>query len=177
MFGLLPQAPQLHVERRQIDAATGQVTLRVRSTQTLGHCPVCRCPTWRSHSRYTRTVADLPWAHYCVVFQLRRHVVLSSPKSRKTQNPSGDHALLSSRRSDVIEQLQIAGLSPSSLKIATDLRVYQAVRTAFLIRFIPSRNPRAPVFDKYPPCLMLRSVCQAQPPVTGEVFKCRAEWT
>lgn len=60
LLSLLPQAPQLHAERRQIDAATGQVTLRVRSTQTLGHCLVCRCPMWRSHSRYTRTVADLP---------------------------------------------------------------------------------------------------------------------
>jgi transposase len=67
---LLPQAPLLHLETWQIDTTTGQVTLRVQSTQTLMHCPVCRFPTRRIHSRYTRTVADLPWAEYRVVLQL-----------------------------------------------------------------------------------------------------------
>jgi transposase len=67
---LLPQAPLLHLETWQIDTATAQVTLHVQSTQTRVHCPVCRCPTRRIHSRYWRTVADLPWAHYRVVLQL-----------------------------------------------------------------------------------------------------------
>jgi transposase len=67
---LLPQAPLLHLETWQIDTTTGQVTLRVQSTQTLMHCPVCRFPTRRIHSRYSRTVADLPWAEYRVVLQL-----------------------------------------------------------------------------------------------------------
>jgi transposase len=67
---LLPQAPLLHLETWQIDTTTGQVTLRVQSTQTLMHCPVCRFPTRRIHSRYMRTVADLPWAEYRVVLQL-----------------------------------------------------------------------------------------------------------
>jgi transposase len=67
---LLPQAPLLRLETWQIDTASAQVTLRVQSTQTRGHCPVCRCPTRRIHSRYTRTVADLPWAHCRVVWQL-----------------------------------------------------------------------------------------------------------
>ena len=42
----------------------------MHSTQTRVHCPVCRFPTRRIHSRYPRTVADLPWAHYRVVWQL-----------------------------------------------------------------------------------------------------------
>jgi transposase len=53
-----------------MDAATAQVTLQVKSTQVRVHCPVCRFPTRRIHSRYRRTVADLPWAHYRVVLQL-----------------------------------------------------------------------------------------------------------
>jgi transposase len=57
---LLPQAPLLHLETWQIDTATAQVTLRVQSTETLVHCPVCQFPTRRIHSRYTRTVSDLP---------------------------------------------------------------------------------------------------------------------
>jgi transposase len=71
LSGLLPHAPLLHLETWQIDTTTAQVTLRVQSTQTRGNCPVCRCPTRRIHSHYTRTVADLPWAHYRVVLQLR----------------------------------------------------------------------------------------------------------
>ena len=71
LSGLLPHAPLLHLETWQLDTATAQVTLRVPSRQTLMHCPVCRFPTRRIHSRYTRTVADLPWAHYRVVLQLR----------------------------------------------------------------------------------------------------------
>jgi transposase len=68
---LLPQVSPLLLETWQIDTATAQVTLRVQSTQTWVHCPVCRFPTWRIHSRYTRTVADVPWAHYRVLWQLR----------------------------------------------------------------------------------------------------------
>ncbi len=59
---LLPQAPLLHLETWHLDTTTAQLTLRVQSTQTLVHCPVCRFPTRRIHSRYARTVADLPWA-------------------------------------------------------------------------------------------------------------------
>jgi transposase len=67
---LLPQASLLHLETWHIDTTATRLTLRVQSTQTLEHCPVCRFPTRRIHSRYQRTVADLPWAHYRVVLQL-----------------------------------------------------------------------------------------------------------
>ena len=70
LSSLLLQAPLLHLETWQVDTTTAQVTLRVQSTQTWVHCPVCRFPTRRIHSHYTRTVADLPWAHYHVVLQL-----------------------------------------------------------------------------------------------------------
>jgi transposase len=34
-------------------------------------CPVCSVPAEHIHSRYTRTLADLPWAAYRVRLQLR----------------------------------------------------------------------------------------------------------
>jgi transposase len=43
----------------------------VRSTQTSVPCPLCAIPARRLHSHYARTLADLPWAHYCVRLQLR----------------------------------------------------------------------------------------------------------
>ena len=60
----------LHLETWHLDEAAAQLTLRVSSTQTLVHCPVCRFPTRRLHRCYRRTLADLPWAHYRVVLPL-----------------------------------------------------------------------------------------------------------
>ena len=51
LSSLLPQTPLLHLETWQMDPATAQLTLRVRSTITQVHCPVCRFPTRRTHSR------------------------------------------------------------------------------------------------------------------------------
>jgi len=68
---LLPTTPQLRLDTWHMDALTTQLTLRVTSTQALVHCPICRFPTRRVHSRYVRTVADLPWASWRVVLHLQ----------------------------------------------------------------------------------------------------------
>ena len=68
---LLPDATPLHLDAWQMDSEEGLLTLLVTSMQTLVYCPVCRFPTRRIHSRYVRTVADLPWARWRVVLQLR----------------------------------------------------------------------------------------------------------
>ena len=67
---LLPDGSPLHLETWSLDAVALQLTLRITSTQPLVHCPVCRFPTRRIHSRYRRTVADLPWAQVRVMLQL-----------------------------------------------------------------------------------------------------------
>jgi transposase len=53
-----------------MDDAEKRLTLHVTSTQALVHCPVCRFPTRRIHSRYVRRVADLPWGAWRVVLHL-----------------------------------------------------------------------------------------------------------
>jgi transposase len=68
---LLPDVSLLHLDAWHMDDTTTQLTLRVTSTQALVHCPVCRFPTRRIHSRYVRTVADLPWGPWHVVLDLR----------------------------------------------------------------------------------------------------------
>jgi transposase len=68
---LLPKSPSLHVETWHVDEATSQLTLCLTSTPPWGYCPRCRCPTRRVHSRYERTVTDLPWAHLRVRLHLR----------------------------------------------------------------------------------------------------------
>jgi transposase len=67
----LPATPPLHLDTWHLDDPTTQLTLQVTSMQALVHCPVCRFPTRRMHSRYIRTVADLPWGPWRVVLQLR----------------------------------------------------------------------------------------------------------
>ena len=68
---MLPDAATLALDAWQVDAAAAQITLRVRSTQTCVSCPLCATPARRIHSRYDRTLADLPWANYRVCLQLR----------------------------------------------------------------------------------------------------------
>src|SRR5438128_7860914 len=61
----------LRLEACDVDDTTAQLTLLVRSTQAYVPCPLCALPARRIHSRYTRTLADLPWAQYRVRLQLR----------------------------------------------------------------------------------------------------------
>jgi len=68
---LLPDATTLRLDACHVDTTAAQITLRVRSTPTRVPCPLCDTPARRIHSRYDRTLADLPWADYRVRLQLR----------------------------------------------------------------------------------------------------------
>jgi transposase len=61
----------LSLEAWHVDDAAAAITLQVTSTQTQVPCPRCHVQTARVHSRYTRTLADLPWGPYTVCVQLR----------------------------------------------------------------------------------------------------------
>jgi transposase len=67
----LPDASTLRLEACHIDDVTTQITLCVTSRQVCVPCPLCTRVTSRVHSRYARTLADLPWASYRVRLQLR----------------------------------------------------------------------------------------------------------
>src|ERR671931_1013489 len=67
---LLPDATLLRLEACEVDDTTAQITLRVHATQPSVPCPACATPAHRIHSRYTRILADLPWAAYRVRLQL-----------------------------------------------------------------------------------------------------------
>jgi transposase len=61
----------LSLEAWHVDEAAALITLDVTSTPTRVPCPLCGVQTTRVHSRYTRTLADLPWGAYAVRVQLR----------------------------------------------------------------------------------------------------------
>lgn len=67
---LLPDPSCLHLEH--IRCTTDRITLVVTSVQSQVRCPLCCQTSQRIHSRYTRTLADLPWSRVAV--SLRLHV-------------------------------------------------------------------------------------------------------
>lgn len=60
---LLPGAGMLRLERYEIEGGD-HLTLSLSSTQTIVPCPLCGGLTHRIHSRYERTLADLPCIHF-----------------------------------------------------------------------------------------------------------------
>ena len=67
----LPDRTTLAMEAWHVDEAAAAITLHVTSTQACVPCPLCHVRTARVHSRYTRTLADLPWGAYGVHVQLQ----------------------------------------------------------------------------------------------------------
>lgn len=65
---LLPEAPDLQLIRIEVDEQSLVAIVAITSPGVL--CPLCQCQTSSIHSRYTRTVADLPWAGWAVRLEL-----------------------------------------------------------------------------------------------------------
>ena len=61
---LLPGSNQLCFEQSEIDTEANHLTLSVASMQARAQCPVCGQFSQRIHSRYQRTLADLPCVHF-----------------------------------------------------------------------------------------------------------------
>ncbi len=61
---LLPSPSSLRLNSFEIDVESHHLTLSVSSTQAVGRCPLCGGLTERVHSRYQRTLADLPCIHF-----------------------------------------------------------------------------------------------------------------
>jgi transposase len=61
------------------------VTIRAVPDDTDVRCPVCGEPSDRVHSRYERTLADLPWARFAVCFHLQvRRFFCENPTCPRT---------------------------------------------------------------------------------------------
>jgi transposase len=65
---LLPHAPGLLLEA--VQQTDQSLLLVLRSTAPTAACPLCRQPSARIHSHYTRHPADLPWGGHAVRFKL-----------------------------------------------------------------------------------------------------------
>jgi hypothetical protein len=68
---LLPPAAEFRLEALEVEPTIPALILVVTSIQTTSTCPSCHQPATRVHSRYERTIADLPWASLIVRLHLR----------------------------------------------------------------------------------------------------------
>lgn len=64
---LLPEG--LRLEGLSIE--TGRVSIRVASRASRSRCPLCGRRSSRAHSRYRRTISDLPWHGISVTLEVR----------------------------------------------------------------------------------------------------------
>jgi transposase len=67
----LPASLKLRVDH--VTVAADELTLVLASAQTQVRCPVCGQPTTRVHSRYMRSLQDLPWGQRRVRLHVQVH--------------------------------------------------------------------------------------------------------
>jgi transposase len=68
---LLPDATNVRLETWSLEPASSIITLTLRARRITARCPLCGRRSKRVHSRYERTLADLPWGEYAVVVHLK----------------------------------------------------------------------------------------------------------
>src|SRR3954464_14014923 len=67
---LLPDS-RVRFETWNLDPVRSTITLTLRVRRITACCPLCGRRSKRVHSRYERTLADLPWGAYAVTIRLR----------------------------------------------------------------------------------------------------------
>ncbi len=79
---LLPDASCLQLVRLEADEQS--LLAIVATTSPAAHCPLCQCRSESVHSRYTRVVADLPWAGWGVRLELHvRRFFCQNPECKR----------------------------------------------------------------------------------------------
>jgi len=91
---LLPDATHVRLETWTLDPVQSIITINLRPRQTMACCPLCARQSKRVHSRYERTLADLPWGEYAVT-------VLLSVRRLFCDNKKCERRLFAERLPDV----------------------------------------------------------------------------
>jgi transposase len=68
---LLPDPVSVRLETWTVEAAPSAIVLTSTSRSCPTPCPLCSQPATRTHSRYERRLADLPWGEHGIVVRLR----------------------------------------------------------------------------------------------------------
>jgi transposase len=125
---LLP-APAL-VQLDYLVASDVSITLVARTRPPEATCPSCGRPATRVQSRYTRTVADLPWHGIPVRFQLRvRRFFCDQPRcsiaifSERVPSLVGHYSRRTPRQAQTLDQIGYALGGEAGARLATSLGI------------------------------------------------------
>ncbi len=107
----IPQ--QLHVEALGFES--GGVTILTSTKESSPRCPVCVYPSRRVHSRYRRTLTDLPWGGVPVTFRITVRKLfcdnLSCPRKVFAERLGGvarRYARRTNRQRETLEEIGLA---------------------------------------------------------------------
>ena len=67
---LLPDPASVWLETWSLEPAPASITVTLRSRPGQTRCPLCARRSKRTHSRYERTLADLPWGEHAITIKL-----------------------------------------------------------------------------------------------------------
>jgi transposase len=143
-----------------LDDAATLLILHVTSTQQVVPCPVCAVCTPRVHSRYTRTLADLPCGVARVRWQLRvrKFVCTNAPCSRRifTERLPGVVAPWARQTQRLVAWLITIGLALGgaagvrlSRRLGCPLSRQSLLRIIRRLPFAGSRTPRVLGVDDF----------------------------
>ena len=110
---LLPNSAELRLHH--LVSETASLTIVVETARESVPCPECRQPTHRIHSRYTRTLADLPWSGVAVRIFLHTRkffcASLTCPRRIFTERLPATAARYARRTKRLAEALQVLGFA------------------------------------------------------------------
>lgn len=127
---LLPQGLKLE----SLGTETGRVSICVGFDATGCVCPVCGRRSARAHSRYVRTVSDLPWHGISVTLKVRARRFFCD-------DPSCERKIFCERLPDVAARARKTGrLEETLLAIALELGGRAGARLALKLGIVAARD-------------------------------------
>ncbi|MDQ6738879.1 MAG: ISL3 family transposase, partial [Actinomycetota bacterium] len=143
---LVPNVADLQLEDVSIGAT--EVTATLLATRAEARCPLCGCRSGRIHSRYQRTLADLPWSQHRVrlVLSVRKFFcdVKTCPRRIFTERLPGvvaPYARRTARLTDILRLLAFALGGEAGARLVDQLGM--ATSPATLLRLM-RRTATAP---------------------------------
>lgn len=113
---------------------TGRVGIRVASGASKSRCPVCGLVSSRVHSRYSRTVSDLPWHGLPVTLEVRARRFFCD-------EPSCERRIFCERLPEVAARARKTGrLEEALLAIALELGGRAGARLALELGIVAARD-------------------------------------